>query len=80
MRGSMLWFNETDEFGFISTEEGERLLVRGGDFVDGMPEGRCGGLPVTFRVAEDEDGRRAEVVSLIDEVIPRRARSRHRGR
>lgn len=80
MRGSMLWFNEAEEFGFITTDEGERLLVRGTDFVDGMPEGRCGGVPVSFRVTEDEDGRRAEEVSLVQEAIPRRARSRHRGR
>jgi cold shock CspA family protein len=80
MRGAMLWFNEAEEFGFISTEDGERLLVRGGDFVDGIPEGRCGGLPVSFQVTEDEEGRRAEEVRLVEETVPRRARSRHRGR
>jgi CspA family cold shock protein len=81
MRGTMLWFNETKDFGFISTEDGERLSVQGSGFEAGVrPEGRCAGIPVSFRVTEGEDGRSAEGVRLIEDVIPRRARLRHAGR
>ena len=83
MQGTMLWFNETDDFGFISSEDGTRVLVRGGSFVDGgRPEGRCAGRPVTFRLSADgdDDGPSAEEVVLVSDVAPRRARLRHRGR
>jgi cold shock CspA family protein len=78
MRGTMLWFNETKDLGFISTEDGEQLRVHGGGFVPGaIPKGRCAGAVVTFRVAEEEDARKAEDVSFVQEVAPRRARLRH---
>ena len=73
----MLWFNETEEQGVITAETGERLTVTRDDFVGRKsPEGRCGGMAVEFRVAEDAEGLRAEEVVLVDEVIPRRARRR----
>ncbi|MGH2997257.1 MAG: cold shock domain-containing protein [Gaiellaceae bacterium] len=77
MRGTMLWFNEAKDTGFITTEEGERLLAHGSGFAAGArPHGRCGGVLVDFRVTEGEDGRRAEDVTLVEEAAPRRARMR----
>jgi cold shock CspA family protein len=81
MRGTMLWFNEAEDYGFISSEDGERVLVRGSGFVDGdRPEGRCAGRVVTFSLSSDGPGPHAEEVVLVEEVAPRRARLRHRGR
>ena len=49
MRGEMLFFNDTKSFGFIRTEEGERLYVHRDGFLPGTPpEGRCAGKKVTF--------------------------------
>jgi cold shock CspA family protein len=80
MRGTMLWFNEAKDYGYISTEEGERLYVHGTGFTAGLrPKGRCAGLAVAFRVAEDGGDRRAEESVLVQEVAPRRARRHHRG-
>jgi CspA family cold shock protein len=79
MRGTMLWFNEEKDYGFISTEEGERLYVHGTGFADGMrPKGRCAGKEVTFHVTRDGETRQAEESVLVAEVSPRRAR-RHAG-
>jgi cold shock CspA family protein len=79
MRGTMLWFNEAEDFGFISSEDGARVLVRGGSFVDGdRPKGRCAGRAVTFRLNADEHGPVADQVAAVPEVAPRRARLRHR--
>ena len=81
MRGTMLWFNEADDFGFIETEDGERVLVHGSGFVDGgRPKGRCAGRVVTFRLTDDESGWKAEEVVLVADDAPRRARLRHGGR
>lgn len=78
MRGTMLWFNETKDFGFITTEEGERLYVHGTGFAAGArPQGRCAGTVVSFHVAEVGEERKAEEVSVVPEVAPRRARMRH---
>jgi cold shock CspA family protein len=80
MRGTMLWFNEEKDYGFISTEEGERLYVHGTGFVGGVPpKGRCAGLEVSFRVTEAEGVRKAEESSLVPHVAARRARRRHGG-
>jgi cold shock CspA family protein len=81
MRGTMLWFNEAEDFGFITSEDGARVLVRGGSFVDGdRPKGRCAGRAVTFRLSTDERGPFAEQVVVVPEVAPRRARLRRGGR
>jgi cold shock CspA family protein len=81
MRGKMLWFNEVKDLGFILTDEGERLSVRGEGFAEGQrPEGRCAQLKVSFEVAETDGDRQAENVVLVDETSPRRARIQGRGR
>ena len=77
MNGTMLWFNETKDFGFILTEDGERLYVDRDGFVGrAAPVGRCARLPVHLSVSE-RDGRRIAVdVSLVSEEVRRRARRR----
>jgi cold shock CspA family protein len=80
MHGTMLWFNEVKDHGFISTEEGERLYVHGTGFAGGIrPEGRCAGLEVTFEVVEEGPIRQASECVLLDKLSPRRARLRRSG-
>lgn len=80
MRGTMLWFNEEKDYGFISTEEGERLYVHGTGFAGcDRPKGRCAGLEVSFRVIEEEGVREAAESSPVPQVAARRARRRHGG-
>ncbi|TML84900.1 MAG: cold shock domain-containing protein [Actinobacteria bacterium] len=70
MRGRMIWFNEEKGFGFIRTDDGERLYVdRTGFEPDGPPVGRCAEKPVSFlrEAADVEGGYRAVHVSLSDE-------------
>ena len=81
MRGTMLWFNEVKDFGFISTDEGERLYVHGSGFANGArPEGRCAGRVVAFEVAGESEERAAQQVEFLPDDAPRRARMRHGGR
>ena len=82
MRGKMLWFNEAKDYGFIETDEGERLYVQRSGFVEGQaPVGRCAGLAVQFDVADDAGDRSAIGASVIPERDQRRARYHHgRGR
>ena len=78
MRGTMLWFNGDKDVGLIEAADGERLPVRGDDFTSGIrPESRCGGTSVQFAVVDGEE-RHAAGVSVVPEVVPRRARLRHR--
>jgi cold shock CspA family protein len=80
MRGTMIWFNEERDEGYISTEEGERLFIPGSAFAEGhKPQGRCGGLAVEFEVAQQNGSREAADCVLVDEVAPPRARRRRRG-
>ena len=79
MRGTMLWFNVDKDLGYITTEEGEKLAVRGSGFVSGAgPAGRCAGNPVEFTVASADGERLARDVTLVPETAQRRARMRHR--
>jgi cold shock CspA family protein len=74
----MLWFNETKDFGFMSTDAGQRLYVHGTGFAEGdRPKGRCAGKVVSFHVAGEGDERRAEHAVLEPESSPRRARRHH---
>ena len=78
MHGTMLWFNDAKDVGVIATEAGDKLPVLGTGFVAGKrPTGRCAGTPVTFRLADDGDERRADDVQFVDDIAPRRARMRH---
>jgi cold shock CspA family protein len=79
VRGKMLWFNEEKDHGYISTEFGERLHIRGTGFAGGERlKGRCAGLEVEFTVVGVNGTREATECVLIDEVAPHRARRRHR--
>jgi hypothetical protein len=80
MNGTMLWFNEIKDFGFILTEEDERLYVDRDGFVErAAPVGRCAGLPVHLTVGEREGQRIAVDVSLVPDEVRRRARRRTSG-
>ena len=80
MRGEMLWFNEVKNFGFIRTEEGERLYVHRDGFVPGhAPVGSCVGLVVLFEVEEGAEQRQAVGVTVPNDVPARRARRRRHG-
>jgi hypothetical protein len=73
----MIWFNEAKDYGFIRTEDGERLHVERDGFVDGAaPVGRCAGLPVKLTVGERDGERSAVDVSLVVDEPSRRARRR----
>jgi hypothetical protein len=73
----MLWFDEAKDYGFVLTDDGERLYVDRAGFVDGAaPVGRCARRPVSLSIGERDGERIAVDVSLIPEVSPRRARRR----
>jgi cold shock CspA family protein len=77
----LIWFNPEKRHGFIRTEEGERLLVEESGFEPGHLLGdRCAGTPLTFERKGPEGDRepRAVRVSVVPEIVPRRARARHR--
>jgi hypothetical protein len=73
----MLWFDEAKDYGFVLTDEGERLRVERDGFVDGAaPVGRCARRPVNLSVGERDGERIAVDVSLVAEESPPRARRR----
>jgi cold shock CspA family protein len=78
MQGTMLWFNAEKGYGYIETEQEERLYVaRSGFLPDHEPAARCKGRPVRFD-RELVDGEACAVsVSFVMESDPRRARLRH---
>jgi hypothetical protein len=77
MMGTMLWFDEAKDYGFILTEAGERLYVDRDGFLErAAPVGRCARLPVEFSVIERDGARIAVDVSLIPDAPQRRARRR----
>ncbi len=77
MQGTMIFFNEVKDTGFIRTEEGERLQVDRKGFNPGQaPVGRCSGLAVEFTVQEAAGERVALDVSVIEDLPGRRARRR----
>jgi hypothetical protein len=75
MRGTLLWFNESDDVGALRTDDGERLDVPGTAFPpDEKPVGRCAGTVVEF---ESINGVVTNV-AFVPDTNPRRARMRHR--
>ena len=79
MRGTMLWFNDEKDLGYITTEAGDRIAVHSSGFTaEARPQnGRCAGTAVEFRVATSAGARTAQDVTLVPDVAPRRARRRH---
>jgi cold shock CspA family protein len=79
MRGTMKWFNEEKDHGYIETEEGERLYIPGTGFAGGRRlKGRCAGIQVEFEVIGVGDSRQASECALVETVAPYRPRRRHR--
>lgn len=78
MQGTMLWFNLDKGYGFIRTEDDERLYVAQNDFLpDHEPAARCKGREVNFERLVAEGDTRAINVSFVEQADPRRARRRH---
>jgi cold shock CspA family protein len=77
MQGTMIWFNLDKGYGFIRTEDDERLYVARSGFLPGnAPEGRCKGRAVTFDRETGADDAYAANVSYVERDEPRRARLR----
>jgi cold shock CspA family protein len=78
MQGTMIWFNVDKGYGFIRTEDEERLYVaRSGFLPDHEPEARCKGRQVSFERQTVEGDVRAVEVAFVVQSDPRRARLRH---
>jgi cold shock CspA family protein len=78
MEGTMIWFNVEKGYGFIHTEDEERLAVGRTGFLAGNdPQPRCKGLEVSFEREADDEGARAVNVAFLARPEPRRARLRH---
>jgi cold shock CspA family protein len=78
MHGTMLWFNVDKGYGFIQTDEDERLYVAHSGFLpENLPAARCKGRAVTFERQAQEGDARAINVSFVAQAEPRRARLRH---
>jgi cold shock CspA family protein len=78
VQGEMLWFNIDKGYGFIQTEEDERLYVAASGFRDGqLPEGRCKGMAVAFEREVAEGDSRAVEVHFVESKDSPRARLRH---
>ena len=78
MQGTMLWFNVDKGYGYIETEQDERLYVaRSGFLPDNEPAPRCKGRAVRFERELVEGEACAVNVSFLMQPDPRRARIRH---
>ena len=75
VNGTMLWFDEAKDFGFILTEEGERIYVHRSGF---LPETLVGGARRAVRLtATVQNGKRVAIdVSMAPEVAHGGARRR----
>jgi len=78
MTGTMLWFDEASDVGYILAEDGDRIAVRGTGFAGARPEGRCARTRVTFELAQDAGRRTAHNVVLAPEPDQRRPRRTRR--
>jgi cold shock CspA family protein len=77
MQGTMLWFNVDKGYGFIQTEDGERLYVAHSGFLPNHePMPRCKGREVSFHRHVREGDTRAVEVSFVPRDEPLRARLR----
>jgi cold shock CspA family protein len=78
MEGTMLWFNVEKGYGYIETEQEERLYVASSGFQpDQEPAPRCKGHAVRFDREVVEGGEaRAVNVTFLTTSDPRRARLR----
>jgi CspA family cold shock protein len=78
VNGQMIWFNPEKGFGYIRTEEDERLFVETAGFAEGNdPESRGGGKDVAFERIVSNTGPLAVSVRYVTVPEQRRARLRH---
>lgn len=79
MQGTMLWFNVDKGYGYIQTEQDERLYVASSGFLpEHAPGPRCKGRAVSFERHDAEGDPCAVNVSFVAAGIdPPRARLRH---
>ena len=79
MQGTMLWFNVDKGYGYIQTEQDERLYVaRSGFLPEHPPAPRCKGRTVNFeRQVAEGDASAVNVSFVAASDDPRRARLRH---
>jgi len=78
----MIWFNTSKGFGFIRTEDDERLYIATEGFApEHLPQGRCAGLELLFdrEPADVEGGYQAVEARIVEDSPQRRARARRRG-
>ena len=74
----MLWFNAEKGFGFIRTEDDERLYVELSGFAPAeSPPGRCAGRTVTFERQAGDREPCAVNVAFLSDANARRARLHH---
>lgn len=74
----MLWFNAEKGFGFIRTEDDERLYVELSGFAPAeSPPGRCAGRTVTYERQVGDREPRAVNVAFPSDANRRRARLHH---
>jgi cold shock CspA family protein len=78
VQGKMIWFNAEKGYGFIQTEDDERLHVSSSGFLPKEePTKRCGGRHVTFdRVAGEGKAQAVNVAFVPESELPNRARLR----
>jgi cold shock CspA family protein len=77
MHGKMLWFNVDRGYGFIRTDDDERLSVTRAGFRPGhQPESRCKGREVVFARELGDGEPYATDVCYVVRTEPRRARLR----
>jgi cold shock CspA family protein len=80
MQGKMVWFNGEKGYGFIQTDDDERLAVTSSGFLPNekpKQDARCAGRIVTFERRDDEGEPHAVNVSFVpDGELPNRARLR----
>jgi cold shock CspA family protein len=77
-QGTLIWFNVEKGYGFIRTEQDDRLRVSSTGFLPGCePDARCAGQEVLFDIRGDEGKLEAVDVHFPAAPAPRRARLRH---
>ena len=70
MRGTMIYFNEEKDVGYIRSDEGERVQVLRDNFLPGQaPVGRCNGLEVEFSLSDGEEPAAVDVSSLKTTIL-----------
>jgi cold shock protein len=78
MQGTIVWFNLDKGFGFIRTEEDERLYVELSGFMpEHAPTARVAGREVSFDRQAEAGDPCAVNVAFPTAAEPRRARLRH---